>query len=192
MSASRTAVCWAGVCAALVLTLTGCAAPGGAGGGEMDGLAREEPPITLPTPTATPTPTRTPESLVTECADASPAALAAVNASIAEDPGPYPGLQLDGLETVWDEGQQVWTLAGMVVPPAVDGVQPERFVALWATDRDPTREDFAGTIWTAVNGSDMVSAAPPLESFPPLTMDGPGPIGLWCGDFYPELAGRVG
>jgi hypothetical protein len=110
----------------------------------------------------------------------------------AEDPGPYPGLQLDGLETVWDEGQQVWTLAGMVVPPAVDGVQPERFVALWATDQDPTREDFAGTIWTAVNGSDMVSAAPPLESFPPLTMDGPGPIGLWCGDFYPELAGRVG
>ncbi|QKO03334.1 hypothetical protein [Clavibacter nebraskensis] len=70
-----------------------------------------------------------------------------------------------------------------------DGVQPERFVALWVTDQDPTREDFAGTIWTAANGSDMVSAAPPLESFPPLTMDGPGPVGLWCSDLYPEADG---
>ncbi|WP_445444700.1 hypothetical protein [Clavibacter sp. km3a] len=192
MSASRTTASWAGACAAVVLTLSGCAAPGAAGGGAGGGLVREEPPMILPTPTATPTPTPTPESLVTECADASPAALAAVNASIAEDPGPYPGLQLDGLETVWDDDQQVWTLAGMVVPPVMDGVQPERFVALWATDRDPTRADFAGTVWAAVNGSEMVSAAPPLESFPPLTLDGPGPIGLSCSDFYPELAGRVG
>ncbi|RII92822.1 hypothetical protein, partial [Clavibacter michiganensis] len=168
--------------------LSGCAVPGGAGG-----LAPEEPPINLPTSVATPTPTADPDAGgVTDCADASPAALAAVNASIAADPGPYPDLQLDGLETVWDDDQKVWTLAGQVVPPIEDGVQPERFVALWATDQDPTREDFAGTIWAAVNGSDMVSAAPPLESFPPLTMDGPGPIGLSCSDLYPAADGGTG
>ena len=188
MSAPRITVAWTGLCAAAVLTLSGCAVPGAADGG----LTPEEPPIILPTSTVTPTPTRTPESLVTECADASPAALEAVNASIAADPGPYPDLQLDGLETVWDDDQQVWTLAGKVVPPISDGVQPERFVALWATDQDPTREDFAGMIWSAVNGSEMVSDAPHLDSFPPLTMDGPDPAGLWCGDLYPELAGRVG
>lgn len=188
MRAPRTTVAWAGLCAAAVLTMSGCAAPGGAGGG----LAQEEPPIILPTSTATPTPTRTPESLVTECADASPAALTAVNASIAADPGPYPALQLDGLETVWDPDEEVWTLAGMVVPPVEDGVQPEQFVALWATDQDPTREDFAGTIWSAVNGSDMVSDAPRLESFRPLTMDDPDPAGLWCSDLYPEVDGGTG
>lgn len=192
MRAPRTTLAWAGLCAAAVLTMSGCATPGGAGGGAGGGLTPEEPPINLPTSTATPTPTRTPESLVTECADASPAALAAVNASIARHPGPYPGLQLDGLETVWDPDEEVWTLAGMVVPPIEDGVQEERFAALWATDQDPTRPDFTGTIWSAVNGSDMVSDAPHLDSFQPLTLDGPGPIGLGCSDFYPELAGRVG
>jgi hypothetical protein len=186
MSAPRITVAGAGLCAAAVLTLSGCAA-GGAGGG----LVPEDPPIILTTSSATPT--ADPEAGgFTECADASPAALGAVNASIAEDPGPYPGLQLDGLETVWDDDQQVWTLAGMVVPPIEDGVQPERFVALWATDQDPTREDFTGTIWSAVNGSDMVSDAPHLDSFQPLTMDDPDPAGLWCSDLYPEADGGTG
>ncbi|CAQ00967.1 hypothetical protein ACR8AL_00865 [Clavibacter sepedonicus] len=128
-------------------------------------------------------------------ADASAAALEAVNASIAAHDGPYPGLQLDGLETRWDEEQQVWTLAGMVGPMGEDPEPEEwsdRRVALWATDQDPTREDFAGTLWSAVNGADMVSAAPLLESFPPLTMDGPDPAGLWCSDLYPEAAGGTG
>jgi hypothetical protein len=188
MSAPRITVAGAGLCAAAVLTLSGCAA-GGAGGG----LVPEEPPIILPTSSATPTPTADAEAGgFTDCADASPAALGAVNASIAEDPGPYPGLQLDGLETVWDDDQQVWTLAAMVVPPIEDGVQPERFVALWATDQDPTRADFTGTIWSAVNGSDMVSAAPHLDSFQPLTMDDPDPAGLWCSDLYPEADGGTG
>ncbi|MBW8026136.1 hypothetical protein EOG37_05480 [Clavibacter michiganensis subsp. michiganensis] len=188
MSAPRITVAWAGLCAAAVLTMSGCATPGGA-----DGLAAEDPPIILPTSTATPTPTADPEAGgFTDCADASPAALAAVNASIAADPGPYPGLRLDGLETVWDDDEQVWTLAGQVVPPIEDGVQPERFVALWATDQDPTREDFAGTLWAAVNGSDMVSDAPHLDSFQPLTMDDPDPAGLWCSDLYPEADGGTG
>jgi hypothetical protein len=190
MSASRTAAAWAAA-AALLLAIGGCASPGGAGpgaGAAPSALEPEDPPIILPTPTPTPTPTAADEGSPTDCADASPAALAAVNASIAAHPGPYPGLQLTGLETVWDSEEEVWTLGGMVVPPVVDGVQPERFVALWATDQDPTRADFAGTIWAAVNGSEMVSAAPPLQSFAPLTLDGPGPPGLGCRDFYPEAA----
>lgn len=65
-------------------------------------------------------------------------------------------------------------------------------VALWATDQDPTREDFAGTLWSAVNGADMVSDAPQLGSFPQLTMDGPVPAGMWCSDLYPAAAGGTG
>jgi hypothetical protein len=189
MSAPRITVAWAGLCAAAVLTLSGCAA-GGAGGG----LVPEEPPIILPTSSATPTPTVDPEAGgFTECADASPAALAAVNASIAADPGPFPGLRLDGLETVWDADEEVWTLAGMVGPMGEPMSSTSgHMVALWATDQDPTREDFTGTIWSAVNGSDMVSDAPHLDSFQPLTMDDPDPAGLWCSDLYPEADGGTG
>ncbi|MBF4618598.1 hypothetical protein ITJ44_10995 [Clavibacter sp. VKM Ac-2873] len=189
MSAPRTTVGWVAVCAAAVLTMSGCALPSGAGG-----LASEDPPIILPTSTATPTPTVDPEEGgFTECADASPAALAAVNASIAAHPGPSPGLHLDGLETVWDADEEVWTLAGMVGPMGEPVSSTSgHMVALWATDQDPTREDFAGTIWSAVNGSDMVSDAPRLESFRPLTMDDPDPAGLWCSDLYPEADGGTG
>ncbi|OUE07493.1 hypothetical protein CMsap09_00995 [Clavibacter michiganensis] len=180
------------VALALGLALGGCAALGGAGGA-LGGLDPEEPPIVLPSPTPTPTPSAADaaeEGGFTTCVDASPAALAAVNASIAADPGPYPGLQLDGLETMWDAEQEVWTLAGMIGPVGAEpGAETGNRVALWATDQDPTRDDFAGTVWSAVNGSDMVSAAPQLESFPQLTMDGPDPAGLWCADLYPEAAG---
>lgn len=73
MSAPRITVAWAGLCAAAVLTMSGCATPGGA-----DGLAAEDPPVVLPTadPTPTPTPTPTPDSAAgggyAECDDASP------------------------------------------------------------------------------------------------------------------------
>jgi hypothetical protein len=189
MRASRTSLARAGLCAAAVLTMSGCAAPGGAGG-----LVREEPPIILPTSSPTPTPTADPDAGgFTECADASPAAVAAVNASIAADPGPYPGLQLDGLETVWDADEEVWTLAGMVGPVGEPMSSTSgHMVALWATDQDPTRADFTGTLWSAVNGSEMVSAAPHLDSFQPLTMDDPDPAGLWCSDLYPEADGGTG
>ncbi|WP_440696049.1 hypothetical protein [Clavibacter nebraskensis] len=189
MRASRTSLARAGLCAAAVLTMSGCAAPGGAGG-----LVREEPPIILPTSSPTPTPTADPDpGGFTKCADASPAAVAAVNASIAADPGPYPGLQLDGLETVWDADEEVWTLAGMVGPVGEPMSSTSgHMVALWATDQDPTRADFTGTLWSAVNGSEMVSAAPHLDSFQPLTMDDPDPAGLWCRDLYPEADGGTG
>jgi hypothetical protein len=191
MSAPRITVAWAGLCAAAVLTMSGCAAPGGGPGG----LAAEDPPVVLPTAEPTPTPESDAEGGYAECADASPAALEAVNASIAAHDGPFPGLRLEGLETRWDDEQQVWTLAGMIGPMADDpeaaqGSDPR--VALWATDQDPTREDFAGTLWSAVNGADMVSDAPQLGSFPQLTMDGPDPAGLWCSDLYPAWAGGTG
>ncbi|UDM10948.1 hypothetical protein PSS89_01585 [Clavibacter michiganensis subsp. michiganensis] len=194
MSAPRITVAWAGLCAAALLTMSGCATPGGA-----DGLAAEDPPVVLPTADPTPTPTPTPDSAAgggyAECDDASPAALAAVNASIAAHDGPFPGLRLDGLETRWDDEQQVWTLAGTIGPVGDDpdgGPVSDDRVALWATDRDPTREDFAGTLWSAVNGADMVSDAPQLGSFPQLTMDGPVPAGMWCSDLYPAAAGGTG
>ncbi|RIJ45310.1 hypothetical protein DZG00_14925 [Clavibacter lycopersici] len=193
MRASRITVAWAGLCAAAVLTVSGCAAPGGAGGG----LAGEDPPVVLPTAEPTPTPTPADDSTggYAECADASPAALEAVNASIAAHDGPFPGLRLDGLETRWDDEQQIWTLAGTIGPVGDDpeaGAASDDRVALWATDQDPTREDFAGTLWSAVNGADMVSDAPQLGSFPQLTMDGPSPAGMWCSDLYPAAAGGTG
>jgi hypothetical protein len=189
MSASRSTLGWAALAGALALTLGGCATPAG----DVGALTQEEPASILPTAEPTGTSAGEEEGSYSTCADASPAALAAVNASIAADPGPYPGLQLDELETLWDADQQVWTLAGMIAPVDEEPGEPsERRVALWATDQDPTRADFTGTIWSAVNGSDMVSAAPQLESFPPLTMDGPMPAGLWCSDFYPEAAGGTG
>ncbi|RIJ59939.1 hypothetical protein [Clavibacter phaseoli] len=195
MSAPRMTVAWAGLCAAAVLTMSGCATPGEGAGG----LAAEDPPVVLPTADAAPTPTPTSDNTAVggyaECDDASPAALAAVNASIAAHDGPFPGLQLDGLETRWDDEQQVWTLAGTIGPVGDDpGAEPasDDRVALWATDQDPTREDFAGTLWSAVNGADMVSDAPQLGSFPQLSMDGPDPAGLWCSDLYPAWAGGTG
>jgi len=192
MSASRSTLGWAALAGALALTLGGCASPGAAGG-SPGALAEEDPPLVTPTTAPATPPAGEEEGGYSTCADASPAALGAVNASIAADPGPYPGLQLDELETLWDADQQVWTLAGMIAPvDEAPGGPSERRVALWATDQDPTRADFTGMIWSAVNGSDMVSAAPQLGSFPPLTMDGPDPAGLWCSDFYPEAAGGTG
>ncbi len=132
------------------LLLTGCAA---ATPGEPAAVATSEP---APEPTST----------AVECAPASTAALAAVNASIAAEPGyqqpgvePYPQV-LTELTTTRYEPLDIWTLGGVMTASGSEG----GFLVLWATRDDPTDENFSGEIFSfAMSSSESESAAPVLD-----------------------------
>ncbi len=152
------------------LLLTGCAA---ATPGEPAAVATSEP---APEPTST----------AVECAPASTAALAAVNASIAAEPGyqqpgvePYPQV-LTELITERYEPLDIWTLTGVMAAGGSEG----GFLVEWATREDPTAEDFDGELFSfAGTSSEEQSAAPVLD---------PGYVGEHDMDLTPPSAGGCG
>lgn len=135
-----------------------------AGGLLLTGCATAAP--SEPAAVATSEPAAEPTSTAIECAPASAAALAAVNASIAAEPGyqqpgvePYPQA-LSELTTTRYEPLDIWTLGGVMAAGGSEG----GFLVIWATREDPTAEDFAGELFSfAGSSSEGESAAPVLE-----------------------------
>ncbi len=139
-----------------------------------------QPVASVPPGSGTPSPSAAP------CALAGSSALAAVNASIAAEPGfqqpgvePYPQV-LDELAATRYEPLDIWTLTGVFDAAGSEG----GYLAVWATREDPTAEGFAGEILAfAGTSSESDSAAPVLV---------PGYVGEHDMDMVPSSALNCG
>lgn len=87
------------------------------------------------------------------CQDASPATVAAVNATI-ENPAPGQSTSLERLIARPDPAHAVWLLTGVIETGGTEG----GYYVAWATSSDPTQAEFTGTLRSLGNAAQLSSA----------------------------------
>lgn len=93
-----------------------------------------------------------------ECQSASPATVAAVNATF-DDPTPRDASGVDRLVASPDPDHAVWMLTGVI--PSTSG--SEGYLVAWATTVDPTQEVFEGALRSIGGVTATMSSAPALQ-----------------------------
>jgi hypothetical protein len=115
-----------------------------------------------------------------ECQDASPAVLAAVNATIS-NPLPGGSNTVPALTATPDPENAVWLLTGAIPSTSTAGGA----LVAWATTSDPTRPDFTGALRSVGSQTATVSSAPALQ-FTDAEPGGLPPAALRCADTLPR------
>jgi len=162
----------------MALVLSGCAGATSTSSAE---------PLDVETTAEESAPAVTPIANDVVCADASPAALNAVNASIEAEPGGAGVQTLPWATVVHDDELGKWLLTGSF--DATDGVS-DGFFAVWASTEDPTADTFDAPLEALEGSAEGNSDAPPMipPYVGPTDMDAAPPAALFCAQ--ERLAGR--